>query len=138
MPFPFPPIGGEVAPAAIISVYQQQPPDTPAASSTAPSLTVDDAVRVAVANNRRLAAAVRDVSAARQGVRAAGNLTNPTALFNPALTGGVQGGSDTEVLFQQPLEVNGTRTARRGVASAQMRRADALAVAELRSVVFTV
>jgi cobalt-zinc-cadmium efflux system outer membrane protein len=103
--------------------------------TVAPPLSADDAVRAAVQNNPRLRAAVRDVTAARQGTRAAGALANPEAAFTPALTGGAQGGSDTEVFVQQPLELNGTRAARRGAAQARQRGAEAQAVVELRDLV---
>ncbi|MES2465582.1 MAG: TolC family protein [Armatimonadota bacterium] len=129
------PIGDELAFPTARAVHQP-PLSLSGVSTPAAALSMEEAVEAAVANNRRIAAAARDVIAARQGVRSAGALTNPNLLFTPALTGGVGGGSDTEVLVQQPLEINGIRTARRGAASAQSRRAAALAVVELRSVVF--
>lgn len=101
----------------------------------APPFTADNAVQAAIQNNPRLRAAVRDIAAARQGTRAAGALANPEAAFTPALTGGAQGGSDTEVFVQQPLELNGTRVARRGAAQARQRGAEAQAVVELRNLV---
>lgn len=96
-------------------------------------LTADEAARLAVQNNPRLTAAARDVAAARAGVRSAGALTNPSITFAPAIT---RGGSDEELLLTQPLELNGTRSARRGVAQAQLRQTEALALVELRALVF--
>ncbi len=98
-----------------------------------PPLSVEQAVTLAVQNNPRLAAAAREVTAAQQGVRAAGARANPEIAFVPALT---EGGSDTELLVQQPLEVNGARAARRGGATARLRGAQAQAVVELRGLVF--
>ena len=135
MQLPVPLIGGGV-PAPIARAIRQ-PSSPPVSAAAQPELTVDEAVRVAVADNPRLAAALRDVAAARHGVASAGALANPNVVFAPSLTGGVGGGSDTELLFQQPLELNGTRAARRATASAQARRAEAQAVAEMRAVVFT-
>lgn len=103
------------------------------AQSPAP-LTVDAAVSAAVSRNPRLSAAARDIAAARAGVRAARSLANPSLTFTPGLTSA--GGSDEELLFQQPLELNGARSARAGVANAQLRQSQAEAVVELRTLVF--
>ncbi len=97
-------------------------------------LTVDDAVALAVKQNPRLLAATRDIGAAKSGVRAARSLANPSLTFAPGI--GSTGGSDTELLVQQPLEINGTRTARTNVANAQRRVTEAGAVVELRNIVF--
>jgi len=89
-------------------------------------------VSLAVRQNPRLSAAARDVVAARAGVRSAQALTNPTVTFTPSLFGS---GSDEEILFQQPLELNGTRSARAGVAKAQLSQTQATALIELRNLV---
>ena len=102
-------------------------------TAEADPFTVDEAVRLASANNPSLAASVRDVSAAAAGVRAARALANPEAVFTPGFSAG---GSDTEFLLQQPLEINGTRAARTAVASARRRGVEATAVTTLREVVF--
>jgi cobalt-zinc-cadmium efflux system outer membrane protein len=99
-----------------------------------PPLTVDEAVALAIQQNPRLAAAAGEVAAARFGVRSAGALTNPSITFTPGLT---PGGSDEEFLAQQPLELNGTRKARRGIAQAQLRRTQAEAVVALRDLVLS-
>ena len=104
-----------------------------AQSSPPPPLTTDDAVAVAVRNNPRLSAAVREVVAAQSGVRAARARANPEISFAPGFT---SGGSDEEFRFQQPLELNGTRQARTGVAHAGLRGIQAKAVVELRDLVF--
>lgn len=95
--------------------------------------SVDEAVRLAIANNPTLAAAIGDNAAAASGVRSAHARANPEAVFTPGLSAG---GSDTEFLFQQPLEVNGTRSARTAVAEARRRGVEATAVTTLRDVVF--
>ena len=96
-------------------------------------LTADDAVALAVRQNPRLSAAARDIAAAEAGVSAARARTNPNILFTPAIT---PGGSDEELLVQQPLELNGTRGARTGVARAELRQTRAEAAVELRFLVF--
>lgn len=97
-------------------------------------LTVDAAVALAVRQNPRLTAATRDIGAAQSGVRAARSLANPSLTYAPGI--GSTGGSDTELLVQQPLEINGTRAARTGVANAQRQVTEAGAIVELRNVVF--
>jgi cobalt-zinc-cadmium efflux system outer membrane protein len=86
-----------------------------------------------VKQNPRLVAAAREVAAAQAGRRSARALTNPTVTFTPAI---MRGGSDEEIVAQQPLELNGTRSARAGVAEAQLRRAQAQSLVQLRMVVF--
>ncbi|MBI3946015.1 MAG: TolC family protein [Armatimonadetes bacterium] len=108
----------------------------PAAALAAPqppAFTADDAVKLAIRQNPRLSAAVRDVNAAGLGVRSARALVNPDLVFAPAIT---RGGSDEEFIAQQRLELNGTRSARTGVANAQLRRTQAEAVVALRDLVF--
>lgn len=99
-------------------------------------LTIEEAVRRAVQHNPRLLAATQEIVAAQSGVRSARALTNPTFLFVPALTH--QSGSDEELLFTQPLELNGTRSARTGIAEAQRQILQAEAIVELRNIVYTV
>jgi len=103
-----------------------------AAAQAPPYFTVDDAVAQAIKNNPRLSAAARDVVAARSGVRSASAIANPEIVFSPAIS---VGGSDEELIVRQPLEINGTRAARTGVANAQLRRTQAQAVVELRNLV---
>ncbi len=97
------------------------------------ALTVDEAVALAVQQNPRLSAATREIAAGRAGLRSARALTNPSLTFAPGLTS--INGVGEELLFQQPLELNGTRSARTGVASANLRRTQAEAVVELRDLV---
>jgi cobalt-zinc-cadmium efflux system outer membrane protein len=95
--------------------------------------TVDDAVGLAIQQNPRLSAAAHEVLAAQSRVRSARALANPELTFTPALTG--PGGSDEELGIRQPLELNGTRSARTGVASAQLRQTRAEAIVALRDLV---
>lgn len=129
---------GSAAPAAAQPPAPAAPPSTGTASGAlAPAgtgvITADEAVALAVRNNPRLLAVIEDVSGARAGVRSARALTNPYFAFVPSLFGT---GSDEELLFQQPLELNGTRSARTGVARAQLRQTQAQALGELRALVF--
>ena len=87
---------------------------------------------LAIRQNPRLTAAAREIVASQAGLRSARALSNPNFLFIPSLVGQ---GSDEEVLFAQPLELNGTRRARAGVARAGLRQARAGAVVELRNLV---
>ncbi len=107
-------------------------PSAPAPAVEAAPFTAEDAVTLAVKQNPRLSAAAREVTAAGLAVRSARALTNPEILFTPALT---RAGSDEELFIQQRLEINGTRTARAGVAQARLRQSQAEAVVALRDLV---
>lgn len=98
--------------------------------------TVNDAVTAAISANPRLRVTVQEIRAAQSGVRAAAALDNPTFYIAPAL--GNNNGTTEDLLFSQPLELNGTRSARRGVADAQRRVTEANALVELRTVVASV
>jgi outer membrane protein, heavy metal efflux system len=109
---------------------------TALAQSSPPPLTVEDAVALAVKHNPRLSAAVREVIAARSGVRSARALVNPGFVVAPSVPN--SNGAPDAVLFTQPLELNGTRSARTGVADAQLRTTQARAIVEVRGLVFDV
>ena len=104
-----------------------------AAWAQAPPLTVDGAVTQAIKKNPRLSAARLDIAAARAGVDSARATANPEIVVTPPLTAG---GSDEEIFVRLPLEINGTRAARSALASANLKRTEALAVVELRDLVF--
>ena len=106
------------------------------ALAQSPPLSVEDAVAQAIRNNPRLSAAVHDVGAGRSGVRSALALANPNFVYAPGITS--ISGSGDELILSQPLELNGTRSARAGVASAQLRVTQAQAVVEMRELVFSV
>ena len=96
-------------------------------------ITLAEAVRLAVESNPRLMAVVRDVAAAERGVAGSKALTNPDVLLTPGIP---RVGSDEELLIRQPLEINGTRSARTGIANARLRAARAEAIIELRDLVY--
>jgi cobalt-zinc-cadmium efflux system outer membrane protein len=104
------------------------------AQTLAPPFTVEDAVRLAAANNPRVLAAVREIGAAQSGVRSARALANPSAFVAPGVTS--VSGTGEEFLIQQPLEINGARSARTGVARAQLRASQAQAVLSLGDVIY--
>ena len=101
--------------------------------TTSSPFTVNDAIVAAVSANPRLRAAVQEIRVAQSGVRVAGSLNNPTFYIAPAL--GNNNGTTEDLLLSQPLEINGTRSARRSVAAAQRRVTEANALVELRTVV---
>lgn len=104
------------------------------AQSPPAPFTVEAAVELAIKQNPRLTAAIREVSAGKAGVRSARALTNPSVVFTPAITG--RGGSDEEMLVVQPLELNGVRAARTGIVSARLKQSQAEAVVVLRDLIY--
>jgi outer membrane protein, heavy metal efflux system len=111
-------------------------PGIVSAQTASPPLTADNAVALAIKNNPRLSAAVRDVTAARSGLRSARALANPIFFAAPSVPNA--NGATDALLFQQPLELNGTRSARTGVANAQLKVTQARAIVEVRGLVFDV
>ena len=97
-------------------------------------LTADGAVTRIVRQNLGVLAALKDVFAARSGVRSAAALSPPVFTIGPAFQAG---GTTDGLLFEQPLELNGTRGARTDVARAQLRLTQAQAIAQLQSLVHT-
>ena len=85
-----------------------------------------------VHRNPGLLGTLRDVFAARAGVRSARILAAPNFIIAPAVT---PGGTSDAFLYLQPLELNGTRTARTRVARAALSLAQAQAVLQLQSLV---
>lgn len=106
---------------------------TPPTLTTAPTLTLDTALQEALARHRRLAAARKETIVAQLLVRSARSLTNPDVTFAPALD--QFNGTNEELLVIQPLEVNGTRTARIRAAQAQLGVSIAALAIETREVV---
>ena len=106
------------------------------AQSVASALTIDDAVSIAIRNNPKLSAAVHDVKASQSGLLSGRSLAEPSILFTPGITS--LSGTGEELLISQPLELNGTRTARTGIAAARLRQTQAQSVIELRNLVFAV
>jgi outer membrane protein, heavy metal efflux system len=106
------------------------------AQTALPLFTAEDAVALAIKNNPTLSATVRDVTAARSGVRSAQALINPTFFVAPSVPNA--NGATDAVLLQQPLELNGTRSARTGVANAQLKQTQARGIVAVRGLVFDV
>ena len=107
-------------------------PLTPGAAPLA--LTADQTVVLAASRNLGLLAALRDAFAAQSGVASARALAPPTFTIGPAFQ---TGGTTDGLLFLQPLELNGTRGARTGIARAQLRRAQAQALLGLQNLAYT-
>lgn len=126
---PTPPGTAQTLPAAPPSSLA---PVTPGATPLV--LTADGAVARIVRQNLGVLAALKDVLAARSGVRSAAALSPPVFTIGPALQAG---GTTDGLLFEQPLELNGTRGARTDVARAQLRLTQAQAVVQLQSLVYT-
>lgn len=123
-----------LTPRLASAALAQTPPASPAIAPAPAPLSVEEAVTRAIRQNPRLTAVAREIEAARRGVRSARALTNPSVTFTPGITS--IGGSDEEFLLVQPLELNGTRTARTGIAQAQWERTRAESLVELRDLVF--
>ena len=96
-------------------------------------LTMDDAVGIAIANNPSITESNHRLSAAGQSVLAARTLKNPRFTITPSLSGD---GSDTELLIEQPLEINGTRAARTKAEGHRYAAANADSITAIRTVVF--
>jgi cobalt-zinc-cadmium efflux system outer membrane protein len=94
---------------------------------------VEEAVALALRNHPVPRAAAREVEAARAGVGAARALTNPSVIVSPGVIG--PAGSDEELSVTQPLELNGARGARTGVAESQLRAGRSQAVIAIRNLV---
>ncbi len=97
-------------------------------------LTPDSAVILAARRSLGSLAALRDIFAARAGVKSAAALSPPVFTIGPAFQ---TGGTTDGFLFEQPLELNGTRGARTQVARAQLRLTQAQALTQLQALVFT-
>jgi len=120
---------GQPLPAAAPASLQLQ---TPGAVPLV--LTADTTVVLAVRRSLGSLAALWDVFAARAGVRSAAALSPPVFTIGPALQ---TGGTTDGLLLEQPLELNGTRSARTQVARAQLRLTQAQALTQLQALVYT-
>lgn len=97
-------------------------------------LTADGAAILAAGRNLGLLAALRETFASGGSVQSARALTPPSFTVGPAFK---TGGTTDGLLFLQPLELNGTRGARTGIARAQLRVSQAQALLSLQSLVYT-
>lgn len=96
-------------------------------------LTADGVVVLAVRRSLGSFAALQDVFAARAGVRSAAALSPPVFTIGPAFQ---TGGTTDGLLLEQPLELNGARSARTAVARAQLRLIQASALVQLQTLVY--
>jgi len=97
-------------------------------------LTADGVVTLVARRNLGILAALRDILASRAGVRSASALTPPLFTIGPALQ---MGGTTDGLIFEQSLELNGTRDARAGIARARLRLSQAQALVQLQALVYT-
>ena len=119
---------------------QQSPPPAPSISSVAasePEISLDELIRLALANNPQLPIARENLEAARQRLGAARALSNPVLEITPGFTGN-EAARNEEIILSQPLDLFGRRGARRGVANAQVRLAESQSTLAERSLVVTV
>jgi outer membrane protein TolC len=100
---------------------------------SAPPLTVEEAVAIALRVNPLPRAAAREVDAVRAGVGAARALANPSVTVSPGIFG--PAGADEELSINQPLELSGTRRKRTRIAEAELRAARSQAVVAVRDLV---
>ena len=145
--WPFSPLAVVVLAAA--PVQAQDAPEAPTPGTTTPppapvatpqvlaepEVSVDELVQRALANNPQLPISRQTLEAARQRLGAVRAFRNPVLQLVPRIVGSSQA-AETEVILSQPLDVFGQRRAQRGVASAEVRRAEAdTTLAERRLVV---
>lgn len=81
------------------------------------SLSLSQAIDMALRSNPTIAAGQISADAAKQAARGARALTNPEITIAPSIAG--HAGSDSAMLFSQPLELNGARRVRGEIASNQ-------------------
>jgi len=92
--------------------------DTPVAP-----LTLEGALTDALRSHPRVSALRKELAARQQNIRAASALVGPSITLSPGLTS--LSGTTEELLAIQPLEINGTRSARTAIALADFRIAQA-------------
>ena len=119
---------------------QDAPPPAPVVApevSSEPEVTLDELIRRALANSPQLPIARESVEAVRQRVGAARANAGPTLQVVPRFIGD-RAAADEEIILSQPLDLFGRRRARAGVASAQLRAAQAQSTLTERSLVVAV
>ncbi len=89
----------------------------------AESLTLKQAIDQALRANPAIAAGRLTAEAAEEAVRGASALKNPEVIVAPSVVG--TAGADSAALVAQPLEVNGSRKARKSIASHESAAAQA-------------
>jgi len=86
-------------------------------AATSEELSLDQALEIALKNNPGVAAEQLSADAARQAARGARVLVSPETTIAADIVGSA--GSDSAVLFSQPLEINGSRKLRGDIAAHQ-------------------
>lgn len=142
--FPSPIVGASLLGISLFAASptwaQQSPPPAPSISAVAasePEISLDELIRLALANNPQLPIARENLEAARQRLGAARALSNPVLEITPGFTGN-EAARNEEIILSQPLDLFGRRGARRGVANAQVRLAESQSTLAERSLVVTV
>lgn len=106
-------------------------------SATEPEVSLDDLIRLALANNPRLPAARASQDAARERLNVLRSRPNPVLQLVPGI-GGTREARDEEVILSQPIDLFGQRRSQAGVAGAELRRAQAETTLAERSLIVQV
>ena len=113
------------------------PPIPSPNAATEPEITLEELLRLALANNPQLPIARQNLEAARQRVGANRVLDNPVLQVVPGFSGSREA-RDEEIILSQPLDLFGQKKARRGVFEAEARRAESEATLAERALVISV
>ena len=105
-------------------------------AATAEELSLNQAVESALKNNPTIASGQFSADAAKHAARGARALSNPEISVSPSVIG--DAGSDSAVLFLQPLEMNGSRRVRGEISAYQATAARFDGVVTRRDVVLRV
>jgi outer membrane protein, heavy metal efflux system len=105
-------------------------------ANAAESLSLSQAVEMALGANPSVAAGRLSAEAARHAARGARALANPEISISPNIIG--EAGSDSAVFVSQPLEINGSRRARGNAASHEAAAAGYDALTSRREIAFRV
>lgn len=129
---------------APFAAQAQQNPTPPATAptvapvvSTEPETPLDELIARALQNNPQLPIARENREAAKQRAGAVRAFQNPQLQLVPGFAGSRQA-RDEEIILSQPLDLFGQRRAQRGIAQAELRRAEAELTLAQRSVVVQV
>lgn len=143
--FPFVALMGLLPFLAVPLGAQQNPPAAPIVTPDIsppegypePEITLDELVRLALANNPQLPIARETLEAARQRLEATRAQNNPVLQIVPGFAGSREA-RDEEIILSQPLDLFGRRRARSAVAGAGVRAAEAQSTLTERSLIVTV
>ncbi len=116
------------------------PPPAPLVApvtSTEPEIALDELIARTLQNNPQLPIARENREAVRQRAGAVRAFPNPQLQMVPGFTGSREA-RDEEIILSQPLDLFGQRRAQRGVAEAELRRAEAELTLAQRSLVVQV